>query len=518
MKILLVNPPHHRLQQMGYSYFPLGLGYLASALRANGFTVAIYNAEHETQRVQVGGWEHKIRYRQDDKYHMALEDPGHYVWREVEQVLKDYNPSIVGISSATVTYRSALKIASIAKNLNPMLPVVMGGPHPTVVPEDVLREPNIDFVVIGEGEETLVELVNMLAQGEREFQHIDGLAFKRGGRVFINQPRAFIQNLDNLGFPARDLDLFESSYQPNVIGGHLIASRGCAYNCSFCSSKAIWGRKVRRNSPGHVVKEMWEMVNRYGTYHFNFNDDEFMANRKWLIELCENIIETGLSSLVTWRANARVNHVDSEILKIMKKAGCIMLEFGIESGSDRILKEMNKGITVEQAQSACRLVREAGIHVHAYFMAGIPQETLEDLQLTMRLMQKIGADTIMFTIFSPFPGTQLYDYAIAKGLLTPDTDMSLYSMFRRNNCLSHNIDREDYERMIYAMEELSDKINSRTMMRFSWRWRLHHKRLWRDPSLYSDILIWGAKKMVPRALVWKSDDKRVEVHSPRKGY
>jgi len=253
---------------------------------------------------------------------------------------------------------------------------------------------------------------------------------------------------------------------------------------------------------------MWEMVNRYGTNHFHFDNDDLTFNRRLLVELCENIIETGLARRVTWRTTARVNHVDTEVLKIMKKAGCIMLKFGIESGSDRILREIHKSFTVEQASEACRLVRKAGIHVHTYFMAGFPQETPEDLKLTADLMQNIETDTTLLNIFSPMPGTELYDYAIAEGLLSPGEDLSLYPMTSLRNYLAHNIDREDFNRMVYVMEELADKINNRFMTQLRFKWKLHRKSLLRDCFLYSDILRKVVETVFPAGTKLKREQEK----------
>ena len=397
-KIVLVNPPYVNFEGIKESaghIEPLNLLYLAAYLRENtDCEISILDAEAE-----------------------GLSYTG------IKNKLKKESPDIVGITFLTPTFKHVTKIAEIAKEVNSGCVVVVGGAHPTAFPEQVVEILDIDFVVIGEGELTLLELVNAVRSEEKSFEHIDGLAYKSGNKIFLTSPRALIRDLDTIPFPARDLidrRLYYSAPTKKVSSEKnstlIFTGRGCPYNCIFCMSEVIWQRKVRYRSPKTVVDEIEECVNKYGLREFNFIDDTFILTESRVTKICREIKKRNLD--ISWICFGRANHVSSGMLRELKKAGCKRISFGLESGSQEILNLMRKNITLEQSRNAVKMAKEEGLEVHASFMLGNIGETEETIKKTIKFAKELVLDYATFFITTPIPGTDLYKIALEKGFIS----------------------------------------------------------------------------------------------------
>jgi anaerobic magnesium-protoporphyrin IX monomethyl ester cyclase len=455
MRILLINPPFQRLKGLRAVYFPLGLGYLAARLREAGFEVGIHNAEIPGEKLP-GNEDVTLSLQQHHKYVEALEDSDHYVWGEMRDTLARFDPDVVGISVMTAKYGSALKVSSLCKCFKKDIRVIWGGPHPTIQAREVLKNNEVDFAVVGEGDETLSELCQSLRGNGRSFEEIRGLAFRKNGETIVNPPRPLISDLDTLLPPARDLCLHPELYSLES-WGNLITSRGCPFECAFCSARSTWGRRVRLRSAENVVAEIRDICHRYKTREIWFWDDSFTVNRSNVLELCHKIVEQRLD--ISWGCTTRVDTVDDELLDMMRKSGCQMIEFGIESGSERMLKLMKKNITLNQVREAVSLVKKHGIDWKAFFMVGVPGETRIDIEQTKRLMEELDPRGIVLSVFTPYPGSELYDTAVKAGLVPAKPDWSRFSHQSPENCLVDGISREEFRATVSDLARLIDRHN-----------------------------------------------------------
>lgn len=414
MNILLIDPPFYRFFNYYNRYFPLGLSYLSSTLKKAGHQVTIYDADCNKNSKGMDYTRLPEKYL---IYLKELKNPENPVIKEISETFTKYQPDIVGITVMTPKAASAFTIASLAKKYNKDCFVVFGGPHATLKADEILKNTrDVDFVVSGEGEVVLLELVNALRAKSSNFNTIRGLSYRQGDKGVHNTKRSFIDDLDCLPFPDRETLLGSDTYTSEDMG-LLMGSRGCPYSCSYCATQ-IWTRKVRYRSLTNILEEIKYVHHRYGTRQFTFKDDSFTVNRKRVMEFCNKLIDAGMK--VNWDCNTRVDLVDSELLRTMKKAGCNSIKVGIESGSERVLKLMDKGIILERVKEAAELFREVGIHWTAYFMMGIPTETKEDVKKTLDLLYEIRPSFASIGVYEPFPGTKLFDVGVEHGLVNKE--------------------------------------------------------------------------------------------------
>lgn len=379
--IALIYPPYTYTRKNP----PLGLAYLASALEQIGTSVKIL-----------------------DMSTIGMDYFG------LEKELKKLNPKIVGISFMTNQFAEAIKVSEVAKKCNADIKVVVGGPHVSALPKEALSYNSIDFVSIGEGERTLQELTRQLLNNTNDFKTINGLGFKKDNQIVITEPRKFIEDLDSIPFPAWHL-LPVEKYSMLASGADvtktvlpIVSSRGCPNQCVFCDSHSIFGRCFRSRSAENILKEIMLLKETYNVTQFDFVDDTITVNRERIKKLCELILENNLE--IKWMCNARVNTVDFEILKLMKKAGCVRIDLGVESGDPEVLKTIKKGITIEQIKTAHKMVQEVGIRSNSFVMVGNLDEDLDSVKKTVALVKDFAED-INVAIATPFPGTELYQIA-----------------------------------------------------------------------------------------------------------
>ena len=404
MKVILVNPPALHIETLsviGMKVPPLGLASLASILEQSG---------HEVKIIDAPAMEFSIL--------------------QIKEILNKEQPEMIGVTATTPTVYDALEIAESAKEVCPDSFTVLGGPHPSFLPIETLREcPALDAVCIGEGEETVIELAEAV-EGRRELSDVRGIAYRsKEGRVIRNPIRPLIKDLDSLPFPAWHLlpvDKYTVLGKKSVIC-HIMSSRGCPFQCIFCSSSLLFGKRYRARSAKSVVDEMEYLVSEYNPESIEFSDDEFTLNRKRVEEICDEIKRRGID--VPWACSSRVDTINKHLLQKMRRAGCFLIYYGIESASQRILNFIKKGIRIEQIKRAVKWTREVGIKVLGSFIIGFPDETKEEIEKTINFPKRLRLDFAQFSIATPYPGTELYEIAKREGLLLT-TDWSEYTAAR----------------------------------------------------------------------------------------
>ena len=474
MRILLVDPPMQSIMLARADWFPMGLAYLAGSALREKHEVLIFNGEHDSTLDYVNLTTYSSNYH---RYLDALQDRDHSAWKRFARVLAQFKPDLLGITSFTVKYPSAQRIAAIGKDYDPTMPVVMGGQHATIMTDEVLTDPNMDFVVRGEGEQTFVEFLHQL-KGDRNWASVDGLSFKAGGRALHNKPRALAADLDQLAGPARQCLYEVEKYEPHALG-KLFASRGCPYRCTYCGTQNVWTYELRHHSAARVVDEIRQVRNEYGTTYFTFFDDVFGIDKPRTMELLTKMAEARLN--VTWDCLTRANLVSDDLLIAMKKAACTKIDMGVESGSAKILKDTKKGVSIEQIRKGAALVKKHGIMLYMFFMIGLPTETEEDARMTREFLLELKPDWAGISIFTPIPGTSLYKDLTVQGKIPLKADYAKFSHQSPHTNFAFNmLNREAFPALATETIEFVQAYNG------SWRNLLRRgltRRYHRNPGL-----------------------------------
>ncbi|MBU1164136.1 B12-binding domain-containing radical SAM protein [Patescibacteria group bacterium] len=394
MKILLIRPKNTKafslFAKAGGLTIPLGISYIAALLMKKGYQVKVLDNLLENLEFQ-----------------------------EIEEYIRDYNPDIVGISATTVDIYQGFQIAKITKKINKNMLLVIGGHHVTTLPEETVKNENVDVVVVGEGEQTALELVEAV-KNKKSFKEIKGLYYKENDQIVFTGQRELIENLDILPFPARELlemgEYTLSATRKRVQGkaGAVITSRGCPFNCNFCCKK-VFGRTMRYRSAENIVAEIELIMDKYDIKEISFIDDAFTINRKHVINVCNLLIEKKLN--LSWVCHSRVDCLDDELLKIMKKAGCHSIAFGIESGDQKVLDSIGKQTTLEKAREVITLTKKYKISSLCGFMIGNLGETKETVMKTIKFARELDCTFANFAILVPLPGSKVFDIAKEKGLI-----------------------------------------------------------------------------------------------------
>lgn len=395
MRAVLINAPidptaiYGKIKSIGNYVLPLGIAYLAAVLEQAGHKIKVIDALVEN-----------------------------YSADEIVAITKSFQPDFVGFTSETVKIYSTTLLAQKMKQALDV-PILLGGAHMTAIPEDAVMNDCFDVGVLGEGELTLMELVGRMEKGlPIKDRSIKGIAFKENGKVVITEPRPFIQNLDELPFPARHLFPALDVYKPTPASckqtplGTLITSRGCPYRCVFCDRK-IFGRTFRARSPKGIVDEVEVLRDKFGAKEIKFWDDTMNANKERIIGICKEMIARKID--LPWSCLGRINNMDEEILGWMKKAGCWQIAYGIESGNDQILKNAMKDLTTDMVRKGVEMTRKAGILPRGFFMLGLPGETTKTMQDTIDFAKSLPLDQASFYITTIYPGTQLYQMSLESG-------------------------------------------------------------------------------------------------------
>jgi len=376
--VILINPPSSATNPT----LPLGLASIAAVLREHGVGVAAIDA-----------------------WALGLDAEG------VASAVRRNPPRIVGITMMSPRAPAALRVAAAVRETLPGAMIVAGGPHPSAVPRELLTNYTcIDAVAVGEGEFTMLDIVKAIVR-KSNLSGIPGVAWRdREGRIIMNPSRPLIADLDSLPSPARDLFPLERYRITPPYGmlhpaATMVTIRGCPYRCIYCS-KSVFGSTVRAQSPSSVVNEVESLMRIYKVREIKFYDDDFTLLMDRAEAICEEIVRRKL--IISWSCTTRVNLVNEELLRKMKEAGCWLISYGVESGSQRILDRACKGVTIAQVRDAFRWTREAGIKIHGYFMVGLPGETPETLRATIALAKELEPETTSWGPTMVYPGTPLF--------------------------------------------------------------------------------------------------------------
>jgi radical SAM superfamily enzyme YgiQ (UPF0313 family) len=339
---------------------------------------------------------------------------------EIARLILANDPQVVGITCLTPRFPITLDIATECKRLNPDVIIVVGGPHVTGLPRFILKSPVIDYAVVGEGEEAFLELINNLA-ADRPVEQVANLICRDDGAVKINSVRPLITNLDKLPFPAWDLLMLDRYVDPAFYEGPhlgLMSGRGCPYECYFCASRVVWGRRVRYHSPANMIAEIEEAIGKYHIREFMFYDDTFTLHRKNIVQFCEGVIARHLD--IRFYAQVRVDTIDVEIVQKLKAAGCFAVAIGVESGNEAILKTMGKRLTKDQIRAGCKALKAAKMPFLASYIIGHPGDTHETIRQTLDFANELDADQSKFLISTPYPGTRFFDMAVERGIISEE--------------------------------------------------------------------------------------------------
>lgn len=368
MKIVFIQP---NVGFKGHTWEALGIGYIISYLRS--FSEA----------------------RPEFSFYSAFYDSD-------EKIIEGCRDAdVVAIGCTSPQYKHGLILARQIKNNGNT--IVFGGVHPSALPEDVIRESCIDVVVKGEGEKSMLDVVHDISKGEKITKKV------------YSSP--LIENIDSIPFPDRKTVKNERNIEQAFSDNRkritsVLSSRGCPYHCSFCCSPVIWQRKVRLRSPENILDEFESIIRDFNIQFFKFADDTFTINKQRVIDFCDQKIERGID--VPFGANAHLNTIDDLMLKKLSESNCQELWYGVESGSESILKDMHKNITVDRIKRIFKMTKDYGIKTRAYFLLGMPNETIEDIRKTEKLCDEIEPDIVGFTLLAPYPDNEYYDHEVMK--------------------------------------------------------------------------------------------------------
>ena len=322
-----------------------------------------------------------------------------------------------------------METSKAIKDVCPTCKIVVGGWHASYVPDSILELPDVDYVIMGEGEHAMVQLANSLIRGRGDaIPLIAGVGYKRDDRIVKNAPE-FIKNLDDVPFPARHLlpmQLYDRTIEFLSVkpADTMSIVRGCPFNCAFCETKKLWGNTCRTFSPQRVVDEIEYLMKTFHSRGVYFINDNFTIKKKVTEEICDLIVKRNLD--VRWACDTRPDLISLELLQKMHAAGCETIWFGVESGSPRVLEKLNKGITLEQTEEAVKLCRKAGIQVACSFIMGVPGETVADMEKSLNFALKLDPDWCRFNIYVAYPDSVLYEKVKQEHLYDREEDFLLY--------------------------------------------------------------------------------------------
>lgn len=393
--VLLVIPPfeYGSLDESSVICPPLGIVQIASVIENKGYNVEIL-----------------------DSRALKLND------EQIKKQIESKKPKIVGITSTTPEFKRALDALKLTKKVDPKIVTIMGGAHPTILPQTV-NSRYIDYIIMGEGEPSIVKLVDYVLKKKGKLKDIKGVGYKEEGKITLNELNPFIKNLDELPIPAyhllpmnkyKNYPMFEDGRK----FGTIVTSRGCPFSCIYCSSSVVFGHRWRAQTPERTLKEIKLLYDKYGIRHVFFQEDEFTINHKRVLEICNLLIKNRLD--LKWGCASRVDHINEELIAKMSKAGCKEISFGVECGYEEGLKNINKRITLTQARNAVRLAKKYNIFVCVNFIIGFPWEGKKEVKKTIRFAKSLNPDAFFFHTLVPYPGTKIYKQMKEENLILND--------------------------------------------------------------------------------------------------
>jgi len=390
MEILLIQPSQKNVYGIVVkpSYVPLGLLYIGASLEKANHVVDFIDLDID------GFNENKLL-----------------------GYIDETKPDIIGFGSTTVTINNVLKISKLIKNETD-IPIIVGGIHATIAGEELIKNKNIDYVVVGEGEDSIGELVKALGE-EHKLSEVKGIYYKEKNKVIFTGDRALIKNLDSIPFPARHLLKHPSGYVPpdarKIPVASIMTSRGCAGRCTYCCTKLIFGRKMRFRTIKNVIDEIEGKINNYDIKEIHIMDDCFTINKKRVFEFRDEIKKRGIKSTFVFSNGIRADQVDEDILRALKDIGVSSVGFGVESGNQMILNNIKKGLNLDTIRKAFRLSKKYGFTIWGFFMIGLPGENQKTVRNTVEFAKELDPDFAKFLILKPFPGTEVFDQLQQEG-------------------------------------------------------------------------------------------------------
>jgi anaerobic magnesium-protoporphyrin IX monomethyl ester cyclase len=419
MRVCFINPPRIQPKVWGKpNVFPPIVMATVAAVLEKRHVVSIIDAPTE-------GWEN-LEELDESKFRVGLSA------QTIAARLVEWKPDVAVIEIPFSGWsKTAFEVASTVKEVNTDTVVVLFGLHPSSRPEQCLENPDVDFIVIGEPENTMSELVEALVEKKTDLEGINGLGYRQDGKPILNSKREVIQNLDTLPLPARHLlpmDVYAAAVKANPLRGEInkpytiiLTSRGCPYNCVFCSNCIVWGKKWRPRSPKNVVAEVEQVIKQFGIKQVDFSDDNMTLDKRRMIEICDLIVERGLKFEWFTPNGIRADSLDEALLRKMKAAGCKKIRIAPESGIQRIVNEViQKNQDLKTVEYAVVLCKKVGVKVGCFFVIGLIGETKADIEATIDFAYKLrslGADTFIFSIAMPLYGTAFYEQARDGGFL-----------------------------------------------------------------------------------------------------
>ncbi|UCD54983.1 MAG: B12-binding domain-containing radical SAM protein [Candidatus Omnitrophota bacterium] len=447
MRVCLVRTPFFKLLGIKKVHFPLSIGYLASYLEKGGHNVSFVDGEAIDYNLYRG-----LLYRSPineivvyaDPYFIQrkinvvtkiMQDRNANVWNILIKKISETKPDVVGISCYTVDMTAASVLAGRIKKDLGNIPVVLGGIHPTSDPQGTLEGiEGADYVVVGEGEESFLALINNIDKKGRLDFPVKGI-LARGRNYF--EPRPLIEDLDSIPFPRRDF-YDKSNY---IFGAALLTSRGCVFECTFCASHLTWTRKVRYRSVANVIEELKVLKAKFDVKRIRILDDTFVLNKKWILEFCDALKKNNLK--FTFNCSGRINTVDEELLRVLSGSGFDSIAFGVESGSPRIIHSIKKNIDVSRVTDIIKMANRFKFDTTSFYMTGHPGETLEDIRMSEELFKKSMSKRGELSMLIPYLKTGVGNEAEKKGFKFKIKDC--YKFFHARN------------RVLFNMTKLSDR-------------------------------------------------------------
>ncbi len=424
MRVLLVNPaPPYQPGSQPYVTFPNGLLFIAAVLEKAGHEVQIYDGNIDSRKAED---------------------------------FVSFAPGLIGFAALTSpNITDAITRAKEFRKLMPDAKIVWGNVHPSLLPEQTLAELYIDYVIIGAGEYTLLELVQHLENGGIKLSQIKGLAYKEDGKIILNEPRPFIKNLDEVPDPAWHLVDVKRYWDIT-----LNTSRGCPFRCTFCYNKAFHKGYRGDFSAARIIAQIERLQKRYGVTYIKFFEDNFTFNLKRLRQFCRLIIDKNIK--IKWDCESRADIKEADIA-LMAAGGCISAGLGVESGSPRLLEFLQKGITIENVEKTFWLMVKYKITPRVYIMEGVPTETIEDFEMTRKLLRRLDNPPYIYMRFVPYPGSVLFDYCVTNGLISPPQKLADWAEYTILSATRTNLsdvtnevieDNTAYYRRTYAWQRL----------------------------------------------------------------
>ena len=491
-KVLLIQPPlttHTDLSSEPKGIHPpLGLAYMAAVLE-NDYQVRILDAVVEGYETEVPLERNLIRYGLS--------------YAEIEERIEAFEPDVVGVSNLFSSgFREALQVSSLVKKINAEIITVMGGPHPSALPEDVLKHAEIDFVILGEGEHSFKELLRSIEKND--FQNLDGVAFNKNGQVQVIPKTQFIDDLDELPFPARHLLPLKRYFEIGegfIITRRkpftpLITSRGCTAQCTFCPVHATWGGKWRARSAYSVLDEIEHLVQTYGVKEVHFDDDNLVLNKRRAQKIFEGIIDRELDIVWTVPTGLALWAVDDELLRLMRESGCYKLYVAVESGDEQILHNViRKPLNLKKIKPLVRTMRKLGIEVETFFVVGMPGETDESLQRTFQFARELDADATHYFFANPMPGTRLWEVCAENEYFVEGFSFDKIRV-EKANINTPELPAQKLERLV-AREQLIGRILA--LVKHPWRMmKKYLSYLRKDRRIVVNFLLKNVKECLKR--------------------